>query len=66
MINKAQRILREYMRDCGLKTQKQLAAKIGITETYISLILRGKRTFGARKALEVSQILGVPMEDLFR
>ena len=47
-------------------TQKQLAVLLGISQTYISLYFSGKRTFGAKTAIRISQKTGIPIENLIQ
>lgn len=47
-------------------TNKQLAKIFGITEGYISHYFTGRRRFGGKKALEIHEETGVPIENLIR
>lgn len=47
-------------------TNKQLAKMFDITEGYISHYFTGRRRFGGKKALEIHEATGVPIEKLIR
>ena len=45
-------------------TQVDLAKKVGITQSHLSLIVRGDRTPSLPLALELSRVTNVPVETL--
>ena len=47
-------------------TRKELAKELGITEAYLSYFFNGKRTFGTKAALRISQKTGIPLENLIK
>jgi len=57
--------LREYMLKNGM-SQVALAQMFKISEQYISHYFAGRRTFGARIALRISKLTGIPMEELYK
>jgi len=57
--------LLEYMNKKNM-SRKELAKKLGITESYLSYHFSGKRTFGAQTALRISKITGIPLENLIK
>lgn len=58
--------LREYMEQEGIKKQKDLAKKLRISPTLISHVLNGRKTFGKKTALRISEITGIPVENLIK
>ena len=57
--------LMEYMQTRKLSRQ-ELAIKLNVSESYLSLYFSGKRTFGAQTALRISRITGIPIENLIK
>lgn len=45
-------------------TNRQLAAVLGISESYVSHYFTGRRTFGKKIALRISKKIGIPLESL--
>jgi len=56
--------LREFRKHTGL-TQKQLAEKLGISESYYSQIENNKRRLSLRTALNITTILELMPSDIF-
>jgi len=56
--------LREFRKHTGL-TQKQLAEKLGISESYYSQIENNKRRLSLRTALNITTILDLMPTDIF-
>jgi transcriptional regulator with XRE-family HTH domain len=46
-------------------TNRQFAEKIGVTESYASLIRAGKRLPGAAALVEIATVFGLDANDLF-
>lgn len=46
-------------------SQRELARKAGLSHTYISMLERSLKTVGPRSAKKLSDVLEVPMEELF-
>lgn len=61
---KAKHLL-DYMKKNNL-SRKELAKELGITEAYLSYFFNGKRTFGTKAALRISQKTGIPIENLIQ
>ena len=57
--------LRRIRKSQGYKTQKDLAAVLGISHTHYSNIENGNRMAGGDDALKMSIVLGVPMERFY-
>jgi predicted transcriptional regulator len=57
--------LKEYMEKNKL-SRRELSRILGITESYLSYYFSGKRKFGAQTALRISDITGIPVENLIR
>ena len=57
--------LKRWMKQREL-SQADLARQFGISTAYLSFFLNGHRTFGAKTALRISRLTGIPMEELFR
>jgi transcriptional regulator with XRE-family HTH domain len=57
--------LLEYMHRKNM-SRRELSKKLGITESYLSYYFSGKRKFGAQTALRISDITGIPVENLIR
>ena len=57
--------LEEYKEKNGF-SNKELADEIEVSESYLSLVLTKKRTFGKKIALRVSRITGIPIENLIQ
>jgi transcriptional regulator with XRE-family HTH domain len=55
--------LAEYKEKKGL-TSKGLAELLGISESYLSEILSGKRSFSKKLACKASEITGIPLLNL--
>jgi transcriptional regulator with XRE-family HTH domain len=53
----------DYFRKTG-DTQAQLAAKVGISQAHLSMILSGKRTGTVGLLLRLADTMGVPIESL--
>ena len=47
-------------------SNKELADEIEVSESYLSLVLAKKRTFGKKLALRISEITGIPVENLIK
>lgn len=45
------------------RTQRWLAAKLGCTPTYVTLLLSGQRTPSLAMAKRIQQITGIPATD---
>ena len=58
--------LREYMKKNHIKTQADLAEKLNVSEAYISRYFSKDRSFGAKTALRISEITGIPVENLIQ
>lgn len=56
--------LKELLKEKGM-SGKTLAEKIGITETSLSRIIKGKQQPGFELLLQISNELGVDIRDLF-
>lgn len=57
--------LREFKETFGY-SQKQLAERLEISQSLVSLHLAGKRKFGGKKARKISKITGIPLENLIQ
>ena len=57
--------LHDYM-EINKLSRKELAGILGITESYLSYILNGKRKLGKSKAIKASSITGIPLENLIQ
>lgn len=57
--------LQEYQKKNSL-SRKALAKKLGITEQYLSFLINGRRTPGAKIARRISDITGIPLENLIK
>lgn len=56
-MNKIYRIkLKQYIKKNGLK-QRFIAEKIGITEQYLCMFLKGKRNFGNKLLNKIDNVL---------
>jgi plasmid maintenance system antidote protein VapI len=55
--------LEKYMRDQGLN-QAELSRSLHVSESLISHYLKGRRSLGARLALRISQLTGIPVLEL--
>ena len=55
--------LHEWLDRSG-KTQKWLAQQAGMTEPHVSMLLRGSRRCSVDKAIRLSKLTGVPVENL--
>jgi transcriptional regulator with XRE-family HTH domain len=51
------RQLKQYMDDHGL-TQKEVAAHLGVSSSYINQVLRGNFNFTLKKLIELSLMMG--------
>lgn len=58
--------LSEYMKKEGMKSQRELAEKLKISDAYLSYLFNGKRKLGRKKALFVHKITGIPLENLIK
>jgi len=41
-------VLKQKQKELGIETQAELAKKLGVSESYMSLVLRGKREAGTK------------------
>ena len=57
--------LRRFRRDAEI-TQQQLAERIGVSRQTILSIEKGKYTPSVAVALQIAQVLGVSVEELFQ
>lgn len=58
--------LRGYMAARGMRRQRELAQALGISDAMLSLYFHGKKSFGARTALRIARLTGIPMERLYQ
>jgi transcriptional regulator with XRE-family HTH domain len=56
--------LRQYFRRRGALSQHALAKRLGCSQGYISMVVRGQRAFRGKAALKVAALTGVPIEKL--
>ena len=56
--------LYDYMEREGLKTQQELADRLGVTQAHVSYFLSGKHHFGTKTALRIHKLTGVSIEYL--
>ena len=56
--------LKEYMRREGISNQYQLADRLGVSASMLSLYLTGKHPFGSKTALRISKLTGIPVRNL--
>ncbi|GAB6100400.1 hypothetical protein JCM16358_22790 [Halanaerocella petrolearia] len=54
----------EFRKDADL-TQKQMAEKLGISESYYCLLENGKRPMKLKMALEIAKILDKTPDEIF-
>ena len=57
--------VRERMAELGL-SQKDVAERLGVTQSYVSQILSGHRRPGLDSLEEFAEVLGIKPEDLIR
>ncbi len=57
--------IRQYRQQRGL-TQQELAAKIGLSRTYINQIEQGQRNVSIRAVLHIAAALGTPISLLLK
>ena len=50
-----------FFKETGL-TQQWVARQVGISQPYLSNILRGRRTGPAKLLFKLSRVMGVPVE----
>ena len=55
--------IKNYRKEAGM-TQEELAEKVGITRAYLSEIERGKKDPSYSKVKKISDILGIPIDEL--
>lgn len=55
----------EYYRKKSNITRMELADKIGISRQYVRLIEQQKATVGIDKAIKISKLFNVPVEQIF-
>lgn len=60
-MNRGRRLLKDWLAR-SRKTQKELAAKIGVTEGYLSQILSGLRRPKLETLIAIQAETGVPLE----
>lgn len=65
IFNKKFKTLKEFKRYHRF-TNRQLAAVLGISESYISHYFTGRRTFGKKIALQIFKKTGIPLENLIK
>jgi len=58
-------ILKKFIRHQRI-SQRELARELGITESFLSHVLSGRRQLGVRAALIASKIIGIRLEEFFR
>ncbi|GIP33945.1 helix-turn-helix domain-containing protein [Paenibacillus sp. J2TS4] len=46
-------------------SQRELARRSGLSHTYISMLERSKKTIGPAAAKKLSDVLDMPMDELF-
>jgi len=62
-MKRAPKSLHEWLDRTG-RTQKWLAQQIGVTDAHISMLLRGSRRCSVEKAIRLSKLTGVAVENL--
>jgi len=58
------RTLREYLRGPPRISQRAFAERVGVNQSMISMLTRGRRRPRAALALKLHRITGVPLEAL--
>lgn len=51
-------MLKKYFRDAGI-SQKEMSAKLGVTQGYVALMLNGKQPFGRTAAKKWQEAFGI-------
>ena len=56
--------LSEYMRFEGIERQRDLAVRLGVSESAVSRFLNGTTSFSRQSALRINKITGIPIRHL--
>lgn len=62
-MTKKEHPLKRYMDARGLN-QAELARELGLSETMVSYVFRGKKSFGKRRAARIASQTKIPVLDL--
>jgi transcriptional regulator with XRE-family HTH domain len=60
----APKTLRQYFRRRDALSQHAIAKRLGCSPSYVSMVVRGERTFRGKVALKLAALTGVPVEKL--
>jgi transcriptional regulator with XRE-family HTH domain len=56
--------LRQYFRRRDSLSQHAIAKRLGCSQGYVSMVVRGERAFRGKGAVKVAELTGVPLEKL--
>jgi len=55
-------LIKDELIEMGNTTQKELAASLGVTPSYLSEVINGKRTVNASLAIGLEEVFGISAE----
>lgn len=63
-LRKGRSLLRQRIKEAGFKSQREFAKRLGVSDSYISMVINGDDDFSVERAVNAADILGCEVTDL--